>query len=191
MKPLTRLWLPRTVGLRASRPPRVVDAQLQRVLSHWTGRSHEFPTRCSRARACCHALGCGAAVSRTKKQRLRLFGLGNDRCPICLRPFTQQAVEEGKTVTLEHVPPRSFKAGGIAMCLTCKPCNHGAGRAEQVAVEAVDDEVKVRLDVAGLPPFTARVAVRANDTFFSEYRAAVTSPQPRSTRRCARAELSP
>ena len=106
------------------------------------------------------------AVSRTKKQRLRIFGIGNDRCPICLRPFTRQAVEEGQTVTLEHVPPRSFKAGGIAMCLTCKPCNQSAGRAEQVTLDAAHDEVKVRLDVAGLPPFTARVAVRVDDSLF-------------------------
>ena len=105
-----------------------------------------------------------SAVSRTKKQRLRLFGLGNDRCPICLRAFTKQAVEEGRTVTREHVPPRSFKAGGITMCLTCADCNHSAGRAEQVAVDAAHDEVKVRLDVAGLPPFSARAAVRADDS---------------------------
>ena len=102
-------------------------------------------------------------MSRTKKQRLRLFRLGNDKCPICLQPFTEQAVEKGETVTLEHVPPRSFNAGGIAMCLTCKPCNHSAGRAEQVAVDAAHDEVKVRLDVAGLPPFNARVAATAEN----------------------------
>lgn len=102
-------------------------------------------------------------MGRTKKQRLRLFRLGNDKCPICLQPFTTQAVEIGETVTLEHVPPRSFNAGGIAMCLTCGPCNHSAGRAEQVALDAAHDEGKVRLDVAGLPPFTARVAATAED----------------------------
>ena len=104
-----------------------------------------------------------SVVSQAKKRRLRLFGLGNDRCPICLRPFTKQAVEEGKTVTLEHVPPRSFNVRAIAMCLTCADCNHSAGRSEQVAVEAAHDEVKVRLDVAGLPPFTAHVAVTADE----------------------------
>ena len=36
-------------------------------------------------------------MRRTKKQSLRLFVLGNDRCPICLRAFTKQAVEEGDT----------------------------------------------------------------------------------------------
>lgn len=102
-------------------------------------------------------------MGRTKKQRLRLFRLGNNKCPICLQPFTEQAVEKGETVTLEHVPPRSFDAGGIAMCLTCGPCNHSAGRAEQVALDAALDEGKVRLDVPGLPPFTARVAATAQD----------------------------
>ena len=43
-------------------------------------------------------------------------------------------------------------------------CNHSAGRTEQVAVDAALEEVKVRLDVGGLPPLlNARVAVRAGD----------------------------
>ena len=101
-----------------------------------------------------------------REQRLRLYRAGNDRCPICLAPFTEPEVQRGEAVTLEHVPAQSFGPDSIAMCLTCKPCNHGAGRAEQVAVDAAQDEVKVRLDVAGLPPFTARVAVSAVDSLF-------------------------
>ena len=77
-------------------------------------------------------------MSRTslREQRLHLFERGNDRCPICLAPFTERDVEQGEAVTLEHVPPRSFKAGGIAMCLTCADCNNSASRVEQAAVEA-------------------------------------------------------
>ena len=98
-----------------------------------------------------------------EQQRLRLYRAGNDRCPICLAPFTEPEVERGEAVTLEHVPPRSFGPDSIAMCLTCKPCNHSAGRAEQVATQ---DELKGRLDIAGLPPFTARVAWSADDSVF-------------------------
>ena len=101
-----------------------------------------------------------------RKQRLRLYRAGNDRCPICLAPFTEPEVERGEAVTLEHVPAQSFGPGSIAMCLTCRPCNHSAGRAEQVAGDAAHDEAKVRLDVAGLPPFTARVTARADDSVF-------------------------
>lgn len=104
--------------------------------------------------------------NRAKRLRLRLYKAGNDRCPICLIPFTAPDVERGEAVTLEHVPPQSFGPDSIAMCLTCKPCNHSAGRAEQVAVEAAHDEVKVRLDVAGLPTFTARLAWSADDSVF-------------------------
>ena len=128
-------------------------------MSHWIGRLNEVPARLGYVVKPSNA---ESAVSRRKRRRLRLFGLGNDSCPICLRPFTKQAVEEGKTVTLEHAPAQSFKVGGIEMCLTCADCNHRAGRAEQVAVDAAHDEVKVRLDLAGLPPFSARVAVRAD-----------------------------
>ena len=64
-----------------------------------------------------------------RDQRLRLFRLGNDRCPICLAVFTEQEAEQGEVVTLEHVPPKSFKVGGFAMCLTCADCNNSASRA--------------------------------------------------------------
>ena len=100
---------------------------------------------------------------RIKDKRLRLFKAGNNRCPICLAPFTERAVEQGKGVTLEHVPPRSFKAGGIAMCLTCTDCNRNAGQVEQVAVEttrnAARNEEKVDVNFAGLPPLAGYMTV--------------------------------
>ena len=95
-----------------------------------------------------------------KAKRLRLFRRGNHRCPICLTPFTEQEVEQGRVVTLEHVPPRSFGLGGIAMCLTCKRCNNSSSRAEQVAATVIKGREKVRVDVLGLPPLSAYVPSR-------------------------------
>ena len=102
-------------------------------------------------------------MSRTslREQRLHLFERGNDRCPICLAPFTERDVEQGEAVTLEHVPPRSFKAGGIAMCLTCADCNNSASRVEQAAVEA-RREPKVQIDMPGLPTQTGYVSMDAS-----------------------------
>ena len=94
-------------------------------------------------------------MSRTgRDQRLHLFGLGNNRCPICLAFFTELDAEQGKAVTLEHVPPRSFKIGGFAMCLTCADCNNSASRSEKAAVEATRAP-KVRIDIPGVPSHTA------------------------------------
>ena len=104
-------------------------------------------------------------MSQAKKQRLRLFERGNDRCPICLTVFSKHAVEEGKLVTLEHVPPRAFS--GMAMCLTCAECNHSAGRVEQLAVAATKAATKVRVDIAGRPPLTAYISPTADDDIYS------------------------
>ena len=95
-------------------------------------------------------------MSRTSRlaQRLRLFALGNDRCPICLTRFTEIDVKKGEVVTLEHVPPKSFQAGGLAMCLTCADCNNTASRSEKAAVEATRAP-KVRIDIPGFPSHTA------------------------------------
>lgn len=46
------------------------------------------------------------------------------RCPICLRPFSIQALED-RRLTEEHVPPQS--QGGSVLTLTCKTCNDRAG----------------------------------------------------------------
>ena len=45
-------------------------------------------------------------------------------CPICLTPFTFDALTDGR-LTSEHVPPES--AGGRDLVLTCKECNNSAG----------------------------------------------------------------
>ena len=102
-------------------------------------------------------------MSRTslRQQRLNLFELGNDRCPICLTAFSEREVEQGSGVTLEHVPPTSFKVGGIAMCLTCSDCNNRASRVEQAAVEA-RREPKVRIEMPGLPTQTGYVSTDAS-----------------------------
>ena len=97
-------------------------------------------------------------MSRKKghEKRLKLFDLGNRQCPICLVPFTRDAVENGQDVTLEHVPPRAV--GGSERCLTCTGCNKSAGQTvDQAAArrkrEAIDAEtgrgIKVELDVCG------------------------------------------
>ena len=97
-------------------------------------------------------------MSRTlRQQRLRLFKMGNDRCPICLTSFTERDVEQGAAVTLEHVPPKSFKVRSIAMCLTCFDCNNSASRVEQAAVEA-RREPKVRIEMPGLPMQTGYIS---------------------------------
>ena len=101
----------------------------------------------------------------SKRQRLHLFRRGNDRCPICLTPFIEAEVEQGQTVTLEHVPARAFRAGGTAMCLTCRPCNLNTSRAEHAAVEAQRDEQKVQLRIPGLPTQTAYVSKGEGATF--------------------------
>ena len=105
--------------------------------------------------------------SRSHKQkRLRLFEQGNDRCPICLTSFTRQDVELGEVATLEHVPPKSFKVGSTAMCLTCSDCNNSAGRAEHAAVEA-RREPKVRIEMPGFPIQTGRASVDASGSVIS------------------------
>ena len=76
------------------------------------------------------------------KQRLRLHEKGNDRCPICLTAFTREDVERGEKARIEHVPPKSFRIGSVAMCLTCVDCNHGASEAER----AVAEELRARTD---------------------------------------------
>jgi len=45
-------------------------------------------------------------------------------CPICLSPFTADALGDGR-LSSEHVPPESV--GGRELVLTCKRCNNSAG----------------------------------------------------------------
>ena len=87
-----------------------------------------------------------------RRQRLALFESGNTKCPICLFPFTKSEVEAGNTVTLEHVSPSGLPRAGrsLAMCLTCRECNHGTGRGvEQATIRAARMEATIY--IAGLP----------------------------------------
>jgi hypothetical protein len=45
-------------------------------------------------------------------------------CPICLTPFTEDALADGR-LSSEHVPPASV--GGRDLLLTCKICNNSSG----------------------------------------------------------------
>lgn len=97
-------------------------------------------------------------MSRKKgrKSRLTLFDLGNTKCPICLTPFTKEAVEAGMDVSMEHVPPKTI--GGSVKCLTCTDCNKSAGQSLDQAAAIRDNVIryskmgrgtKVELDVCG------------------------------------------
>ena len=66
-----------------------------------------------------------------RQRRLRLFGRGNNQCPICLTTFTRMLVASGKKVTLEHAPPQTL--GGKVVCLTCTDCNNRASRLDNLA----------------------------------------------------------
>lgn len=96
--------------------------------------------------------------SSRRDQRLHLYDLGNNRCPICLTAFDRTAVEIGRDVTLEHVPPRGLGIGSIAMCLTCKPCNNTAGEGVDHAATSLarssSRTTKVRVDFPGAVPLT-------------------------------------
>ena len=37
-----------------------------------------------------------------RERRLRFFDRGNTRCPICLEPFSREAVRKGQRATLEQ-----------------------------------------------------------------------------------------
>lgn len=92
-------------------------------------------------------------MSRTpgEEKRLRLFRAGNVLCPICLEAeFTEEEARRGQTVTLEDVPPKSFSAGGFQMCLTCRPCNNEASKAEQVTVDHMRRETKMAITTPAL-----------------------------------------
>ena len=64
-------------------------------------------------------------------------------CPICLVPFTIEALTD-KRLTVEHVPPETF--GGRELVLTCKICNNSAGSKLDADAKTKED---VRLAMAG------------------------------------------
>lgn len=92
-------------------------------------------------------------MSRSKKKaRLSLYERGNDRCPICLSKFSERDVEEGITVTLEHVPPRSVAPEiSLGMCLTCVDCNNDADGGVDQAAAKLTGRQKARVDIQGFP----------------------------------------
>ena len=65
-------------------------------------------------------------------------------CPICLTPFTVEALA-AKTLSAEHVPPESV--GGRELLLTCTVCNSTAGSKLDASARTKED---VRAAMAGL-----------------------------------------
>ena len=91
-----------------------------------------------------------------RSRRLALFDRGNNRCPICLVPFSRTAVAKGSHATLEHAPPKALR--GTIVCLTCRDCNAAASRnidqAVAIAAKAATDRkagrgIEVELDIFG------------------------------------------
>ena len=99
--------------------------------------------------------------STTSNRRLHLYRIGNDRCPICLAPFSKNAVESGQEVTLEHVPPKGLCANSIAMCLTCAKCNSAAGKGVDPAAITLERQksegIKVVVDFPLRPLVTGKI----------------------------------
>lgn len=83
-----------------------------------------------------------------RSRRLKLHGRGNTACPLCFTPFTSAEASSGRTVTLEHVPPKSL--GGKVLCLTCKSCNASAGsKVDQLAAMGARSRFPVTVDILG------------------------------------------
>jgi hypothetical protein len=53
-------------------------------------------------------------------------------CPICRKPFTVEALDDGR-LSKEHGPPQSV--GGCELLLTCTECNNTAGTKLDAAVK--------------------------------------------------------
>ena len=82
-----------------------------------------------------------------RRRRLQLYERGNIKCPICLSAFKRDEVSAGKTVTLEHVPPKFIN--GRARCLTCKNCNADTGRIIDQAAAIARPPFKVTVNIMG------------------------------------------
>lgn len=78
-------------------------------------------------------------------------------CPICLTPFTVDALGDGR-LSSEHVPPES--AGGHELVLTCKRCNNSAGT--KLDADAAVKEL-VRSAMAGTREHRERVRAAIGD----------------------------
>ena len=102
---------------------------------------------------------------RGQKSRLRLFDLGNTRCPICMTQFTRDAAKAGVDVTLEHVPPKTV--GGSVRCLTCTDCNQSASRSLDQATAMRSKAIKNRLAGRGVK-MEVDVYGTKHTTYFSQ-----------------------
>jgi HNH endonuclease len=78
-------------------------------------------------------------------------------CPICLTPFTVDALADGR-LSSEHVPPESV--GGHELVLTCKRCNNSAGT--KLDADAAVKEL-VRSAMAGTRQHRERVKAAIGD----------------------------
>ena len=87
------------------------------------------------------------ARKKARERRLKFFGLGNTRCPICLVHFSEEGVRKGRDVTLEHVPPKAL--GGQEVCLTCEACNSRASATSDQAVKRSKSAPALLFDVKG------------------------------------------
>jgi hypothetical protein len=72
-------------------------------------------------------------------------------CPICRKPFTVEALDDGR-LSKEHVPPQSV--GGRELLLTCKECNNTAGTKLDADAKTKED---VRLAMTGRPDRPHRI----------------------------------
>lgn len=101
--------------------------------------------------------------SNPRQQRLNLFKRGNTRCPICLLPFAENDVRDGRSVTLEHAPPKAFRKDfnlkSIPLCLTCVECNNAAGRGMDQAAFDASRKPKSYVEVQGVP-HTVSISIR-------------------------------
>ena len=64
-------------------------------------------------------------------------------CPVCLAPFTIEALADNR-LSAEHVPPKSV--GGRELLLTCRGCNNSAGTKLDAAAKIKED---VQIAMAG------------------------------------------
>lgn len=94
------------------------------------------------------------AKRTSSTRRLKFFNLGNTHCPICLVPFAKDDVRKGRSVTLEHAPPKTL--GGRVVCLTCEPCNSRASATTHQAIRRSKSPPEVVIETGGIKR-TARI----------------------------------
>jgi|SRR5580700_4903832 len=74
-------------------------------------------------------------------------------CPICRKPFTVEALDDGR-LSKEHGPPQSV--GGCELLLTCTECNNTAGTKLDAAAKTKED---VRLAMTGGPDHRIKATI--------------------------------